>query len=333
MKTTALSLHFITGLLMLLSGFSSFAYDFKVGDLYYNILSMNDKTVEVTYNDFSFGANQQLEEVTIPSEITYNTKTYRVVSIGKSAFINCYQLSSVIIPNSITTIGENAFGQCSLNHVDIPNSVTSIEKFAFSNCVYLTDVSIGNSVESIGTGAFQRCKKLISVTLGNSVKSIGDHAFQSCESLTSITIGNSLKSIGFAAFHECDKLASIYCLATTPTTANEYLFSESTYNEGILYVPSGYKSIYESTKPWYKFANIEEMDFSGVCELPEDADEPQITIENGTLRIEGIESSEPVVIYSIRGYMVYNGEAEAIPTLSRGIYIVKVRKLTAKFAI
>ena len=119
-------------------------------------------------------------------------------------------LTSVTIPNSVTSIGDGAFSGCSgLTSVTIGNSVTSIGDGAFSGCSGLTSVTIPNSVISIGNDAFSYCSGLTSVTIPNSVTYIGEYAFVGCSGLTSLTIPNSVTEIGYAAFSDCSGLTRI----------------------------------------------------------------------------------------------------------------------------
>ena len=142
-----------------------------------------------------------LTSVTIPNSVT---------SIGENAFSYCNSLTSVTIPNSVTSIGESAFSQCSsLTSIDIPNSVTSIGGAAFAGCRSLISVTIGNSVTSIEDGTFADCSSLTSVTIPNSVTSIGEDAFAFCSSLISVAFGESIISIGRVAFSCCSSLTSI----------------------------------------------------------------------------------------------------------------------------
>ena len=118
------------------------------------------------------------------------------------------------IPNSVTSIGDYAFGQCtSLESVTIPNSVTSIGNEAFDECTSLTSVTIPNSVTSIGERAFEYCESLTSVTIPNSVTSIGDYAFSCCTNLTTVKIlSTNIGSISSDSFFGMDSAIKFYVL-------------------------------------------------------------------------------------------------------------------------
>ena len=156
--------------------------------------------------------------MTIPNSVT---------SIGDYAFYDCSSLTLVTIPNSVTSIGEQAFRNCSgLTSVTIGNSVTSIGYGAFYNCSSLTSVTIPNSVTSIGEGAFGYCTGLTSMLIPNSVTSIGYGAFYNCSSLTSVTIPNSVTSIGDYVFYDCSSLTSV-TIPNSVTSIGIYAFSSS----------------------------------------------------------------------------------------------------------
>ncbi|MCI7338512.1 MAG: leucine-rich repeat domain-containing protein [Bacteroidales bacterium] len=143
----------------------------------------------------------EVKDLMIPNSVT---------SIGNYAFSGCSGLTKITIPNSVTSIGEYAFSGCSgLTSITIPNSVTSIGEYAFKYCSSLTSVTIPNSVTSIGRSAFYGCSGLTSVTIPNSVTSIGSYAFYDCSGLTSVTIPNSVTSIGMYAFEGCSGLTSV----------------------------------------------------------------------------------------------------------------------------
>ena len=144
-------------------------------------------------------------ELVLPAN--YNGENY---IIGRSVFEFCTSLTSVEIPNSVTSIGYAAFGDCTgLINVVIGNNVTSIEEWAFNECSNLTNIVIPNSVTSIGYGAFERCTSFTSVEIPNNVTNIGELAFVDCSGLTSIEIPNSVTSIGIYAFSGCSSLTSI----------------------------------------------------------------------------------------------------------------------------
>ena len=154
-------------------------------------------------------------KTTLSPKITSLTIPDSVTSIGERAFSGCTSLISVTIGDGVTSIGDSVFRDCTnLISVTIPNSVTSIGSSAFTLCTSLTSITIPNSVTSIGRSVFGNCTSLISITIPDSVTSIGSGAFLGCTSLTSIKIPDSVTSIGSGAFFGCTSL-TIYCEATS----------------------------------------------------------------------------------------------------------------------
>ena len=160
-----------------------------------NILFNKDKSRIISFR------NQNLTSYVIPNNVT---------RIGDRAFSFCSSLAEVVIPNSVTRIGDSAFESCSsLAEVVIPNSVTRIGDSAFEGCSSLAEVIIPDSITGIGDRAFSFCSSLAEVIIPNSVTNIGKGAFQLCSSLAEVVIPNSVTRIGDYAFSSCSSLAEV----------------------------------------------------------------------------------------------------------------------------
>ena len=130
-----------------------------------------------------------------------------ITMIGVEAFRRCYSLTSVTIPNSVTSIERSAFLDCNLlTSVTIPDRVTKIGDYAFAGCYSLTSVTIPDSVTSIGYEAFYYCCNLTSVTIPDSVTKIGGRAFECCNKLIRVSIGDNVIEIGEYPFSSCTSL-------------------------------------------------------------------------------------------------------------------------------
>ena len=152
--------YLLIGLLLILSQNLS-AYDFIKDGIAYNFISVSDRTVEVTYINYS---NSYSGIVSIPSTVNYSGKTYAVIAIGNSAFFGCKDLTNIELPNSINSFKSGAFCNCSeLADITIPNSVTEIGENVFSGCTNFTKVFIPKSVKSIGPYCFNGLNKITSV--------------------------------------------------------------------------------------------------------------------------------------------------------------------------
>ncbi len=159
-----------------------------------------------------------------------------VTSIGEDAFWDCSGLASVTIPTNVTSIGADAFRGCSgLTSVAIPYGVTSIGSETFENCYSLASVTIPNSVTSIGADAFYGCSQLKNLIIPNSVTSIGQEAFRACSGLTSLTIPNSVTSIGNYAFYYCSALTSAYFQGNAPASFGSGVFDDDAAGFTIYY--------------------------------------------------------------------------------------------------
>ncbi len=178
-------------------------------------------------------------------------------------YIDGKEVTEVVIPESVKTIGDYAFCGCtgltkaefpSIEHlcsinfgnswanplyyahhlfidgkevtkVVIPESVEFIGDYAFNGCNRLTELIIPSSVTEIGYRAFEDCRGLTEVTIGNSVKTIGDYAFSGCTGLTEVTIPNSVKTIGAWAFFGCSFSLTSVVIGNSVETIGDYAFA------------------------------------------------------------------------------------------------------------
>ena len=193
----------------------------------------------------AFWGRSSLSEIVIPSSVT---------SIGNSAFSYCSSLSEVVIPSSVTSIGDSVFWYCrSLSDIVIPSSVTRIGDSAFFYCSSLSNIVIPSSVTSIGNYAFLNCRSLSDIVVPSSVTSIGDGAFVGCSSLKYISIPKSVICLYGNPFADWD--GKLKCLSPNFIYEDDVLFNKdkskiiSFRNQNIesYVIPSSVTSIGDST--------------------------------------------------------------------------------------
>ena len=195
------------------SGLTSVTVDKNNGT--YDSRNNCNAIIETSTNKLIVGCNNTI----IPNSVT---------SIGEFAFSDCSGLTSVAIPNSVTSIGESAFARCSgLTSVTIPNSVTSIGSWTFYGCSGLTSVTF-NAEKCTYMGSdsypvFNDCINLTTLNIGNKVTTIPNSAFRDCSGLSSVTIPNSVTSIGDYAFSSCSGLTSV-TIGNSVTSIGDYAF-------------------------------------------------------------------------------------------------------------
>ena len=167
--------------LLALSVMTGMAQTFTAGDLNYQV---NPDGVSVTLTGHVDGYNA-VGALDIPASVNYQGGDYAVTTIGNTAFMYCFYLTSLALPNSVTTIEEGAFAYCSgfTGDLVIPNSVVTIEPSAFFTCyAFDGDLVIGNAVTTIGDGAFNSCDGFHGVlNIPSSVTTIGLDAFRYCK--------------------------------------------------------------------------------------------------------------------------------------------------------
>ena len=201
------------------------------------------------------------------------------------------EVSEIIIPYGVTSIGVNAFYNCSsLESISIPETVTSIGAYAFYNCYYLGNIVIPEKVTDIGEYAFYGCVSLESIVIPDNVKTVGDYAFGECTWLNSVVIGEGVTSIANRTFYGCTSLIFAE-FSGNVTSIGEYAF----YNCSSLIaavIPDGVTSIGDrafygcyslvSVELGESVTNIGNMAFNGCHKLVEVINHSNVDIEVGS---------------------------------------------------
>lgn len=268
-------LFLMLGAFIALPAFASDGDTFTYQNIQYTVISENDKTVKTKEGqvfgldyDASIPGNDVSGSLVLPETVENNGQKYTLVEIGDIGFANT-DITDITLPNTLKTIGENAFGYCTkLTDIKIPDSVTSIDGRAFQHCRNLTSVTLPENLTEILYSTFAYCMSLKSITIPNSVTAIRDEAFGYC-GLEEVKFGNSLKIIGYEAFYNCSNLGEIdlpeslteigiyafYGTAATKVKIPDSVISSISFylfGEGLtdLYIGNSVSEvIFESTKP------------------------------------------------------------------------------------
>jgi hypothetical protein len=199
-----------------------------------SLTGINLELVHTPGDSIPAGAfNPGINSLILPSSITL---------LGDHSVQGCGLLASIVIPSRVTSIGYLAFASCiGLTSVTLPESVRSIGIYAFAGCSSLPSIHLPDSVTSIGKQAFVACSLMKSITIPNRVTSLVDYAFAGCSSLDSIIIGTSVTSIGMYAFVSCSNLRYV-SIPVSDTSIGSYAFAGCN-SLGSVTIPSSVTSI------------------------------------------------------------------------------------------
>ena len=171
---------------------------------------------------YQFHGYENLEEVILPESVTV---------IGEKAFGECYNLKVINLPQNITRLEAQTFYYCkNLENVNIPEGVTVIGSGAFQYCMNLKNINIPNGVTAISDYVFYMCGSLQNINIPNGVTSIGSYAFFRCVNLENINIPEGTTNIGDAAFYECKGLYDLN-IPSSVTTIGSNVFNECIINK------------------------------------------------------------------------------------------------------
>ncbi|MDE7474517.1 MAG: leucine-rich repeat domain-containing protein, partial [Duncaniella sp.] len=226
----------LSALLLVLTSLSGLAFEY--GGINYEVIDENAKTCRTVQGS----STSMSGDVIIPPTVFYNDNNYTVVEIGTNTFYNYRLITSVTLPDCVTSIAANAFYRCSLlQSINIPESVSSIGEYAFYGCSELTSIHLPGNISVIPDRVFASCSKLASVNIPAGVTSIGEGAFRNCNALTSITIPENVTEIGRSAFDACQGLTTLV-IPEKITVINYRAFS-SCINLTSVQLPENLKTI------------------------------------------------------------------------------------------
>lgn len=259
-----------------------------------------------------------------------------LTSIGDYAFYLCTNIKSIYIGNSITNIGEYAFEGCyGLNSVIMGNSVISIKKEAFGYCNALKNITLSDNITYFGQDAFYRCS-FEKVILPKSVTTLSN-AFRGNSSLTEITLPASITSFDWCAFQDCPALKTIYCLNTTPPICSDGSVLAGAPNLTSVYVPATSVNTYKNAPIWgtYYYSKIKAILNTATQELI--VEDVIIYSNTSNIVIDNTSKGEKIRVFTLTGQLVHSieslGNKIIIPALKNNIYIVKTATKTAKILI
>ena len=183
-------------------------------------------------------------KIVIPEYVYYSGEDYKVVNVANNAFKNT-KISEIVLPNSITSIGDHCFFDCSnLALITLPDGITSLGESCFFGCSSLESITLPVGITSLGESCFSGCSLLSSITLPNGITSLGEYCFSGCVWLTSITLPYGIVSLGDFCFERCLMLSSI-TLPNSITSLGKYCFL-SCYRLSSITLPEDITSLGES---------------------------------------------------------------------------------------
>ena len=291
--------------------------DFYFGALGYSIVSASEQTCEVAVGKYN-------GEVVVPSEVTYSGKTFKVIGVGNSAFLDS-KVKSIKLSEGIRYVREKGISLCiSLKKLTLPASLIEVEQgcFSFNSIETLTiedgteplpcdlgmykirplegndNILTMNIGKNVSKEFFENaCNKVKMLVIGDMVTTFEPTDFPA---LRTLEVGASLQSLPY--LNTGDYLSNIKVKTAEPQNAGG--FNKHTYLYATLHVPAGSKSAYENAEPWKNFKEIVEYEASGIDEI----------VENTTRDV-----------YDLNGRLLFK-KVLSTASLPKGIYIINHKK-------
>ena len=295
-----------------------------------------DGTIQLDAINFNFNG-----AFVVPSSLNG-----RIVSkIGSNVFKNRNQITKIILPDTINSIGDSAFENCSsLQSVTWSPNLVTIGASAFKGCTNLDEVILPNTVTNIDSYAFEGCTNLESVTLSNSLYAIGVGAFKGCSSLEEIEIPASVQHIDSNAFENCTNLTSVIVerAVTGITNLGSNVFDGCSTSLQII-VPQDRVAEYKNKVYWSSYrSKIIPDDFSYseidlYCLIDED---DSVTLNAGYNKLYKLvvectrsykfvtDASSKIIVYNSDMTVAYSGDNSLIVYLNKGTHYLSIEHST-----
>lgn len=289
-----------------------FSMSFTYEGIMYSVVSTEDKTVYVTRDNIPATYSGKVE---IPEKVFYEGIEFTVIGISDYTFVDDSKLTEIILPKTITILGDQIFNNCQKlksiivsednpKYCDIDGVLFSKDKtqiIQYPNAKS-SEYSLPTETKKVGENAFITCLSLKSLILNEGLEEIGTSAFYYDKALSELRIPSTVTTIGDGAFSKC-KLTKLWACSSTPCNVSENTFPDEMYLTTVLYVPQGCVDVYKTYKGWKKFSKIEEFDVSGLYNVFDNSNQ----IEK---------------VYTIKG--------TATEAANRGIYLIRMKNGNTK---
>lgn len=227
---------------------------FISGNLYYEVTSADDRTVEV------YGPAMSMADLMIPDTVGYQGVTYRVTSVRSQAFYDSDFLRSVHMGRCVEEINPAAFMACpNLSTLELDTALTDIWSGAFSYCTSLQEVVIPPHVAKLRNGTFMNCTALRRVHIPESVTWVDLLVFSGCTALTELELPESVNRLGNNVINGCTSLTTLTCHAATPPQWDGVPGTADLYRQVTVRVPTTSVDAYRAAPVWRDFARIEPL--------------------------------------------------------------------------